>query len=301
MGRPHTPVPQAARPFLRSGRYAIVPVGLLGSIAAGLAWAEGSRSFAVAITASVGLFGVSAWLAPRPYSSAPAVLAIALLIWPIRHVVPVGLLVIVLATVIVALSARRMAKGRLPSDATPDNVRRAPDDAVGVGAEEFVRTFRELGYHQVGALSFRVFGFDVIETLMIGPNADRYAEVTDAAINVVSRFGHRTLLTRNSGMTALPPGVLASDLRGADPRELDSAHDRGIEEVSPWVSPDRIERDDFVERAIEEERRSLAWARTQGRRLVASTSGLGSGPLWERSDRATAIAAWLSNDPPAST
>lgn len=108
---------------------------------------------------------------------------------------------------------------RLPADLTSDTISVGPPDAVGAGAEEFILEFEKLGYEQVGTLTSRVGGHELVISILAGPDGDRYASVTDAAITVSSTFGSRSLVTRNSALSRLPPGMLDNPSRGASPED----------------------------------------------------------------------------------
>lgn len=299
MSRPQTPIPEPTRPLVRFLRLSIIPVGILASISAVLAVVVGLPGLAVVIGVTVGLFAASMWLIPRSYSTLPAAAGIGLITWYVRDLVPTGLLLWIVGLAVASLVVSVFGWERVPRSLIPESIERAPDDATGKGAERFSSEFEELGYRQVGALSFRVMRFDVIESIMIGPNRDRFAQVTDSVITVVSHFGDKSLLTRNSGLTGVPPSVLTNDLRGAEPHELDAAHDRALSEISRWAGPDPIDADTIVDRTIDEERQTIVWMRS-GAKVVVSRSGIGTGPLWDRSDREEAISAWLESVPPPS-
>lgn len=296
MRRPQTPIPQPAKRLFRVVRISIVPIGVLALVTAVLAVAVGLPGLGIVIGVTIGLFVVSVALIPRPYSVVPAAVAIGLIAWYTRNILPTGFLILIGGLAAASLVASVRWKW-VPRSLVPGNVTRAPDDAVGEGAERFLGEFEELGYRQVGALSFRTMGFDVIESIMIGPNRDRFAQVTDAVITVVSHFGERSLLTRNSGLTGVPSHVLTNDLRGAGPDELDAAHDRALDKISAWARPDPIDTDSIVDRTIDEERQTIEWMRSGGTKVIVSRSGLGSGPLWDRADRDESISAWLEGDP----
>lgn len=132
---------------------------------------------------------------------------------------------------------------RLPADLGSQTITTGPPDAVGVGAEEFIVEFERLGYEQVGSLTSPVGGHDLVISLMAGPGEDRYASVTDAVVTITSTFGSRSLVTRNSARSRMPPGMLDNPLRGAGPEELDAIHTAALALIAPYARPARRRED----------------------------------------------------------
>ena len=109
--------------------------------------------------------------------------------------------------------------GRTTHD--PTTLRRLDTDAADPGAATSIAEFEALGFGRIGALSFDPLpGKTVIATVMLGPQPDRYAVVTDLVLDIVSTFGARELVTRNSASIVLQHRCLVNDLRGAAPTEL---------------------------------------------------------------------------------
>ncbi len=181
----------------------------------------------------------------------------------------------------------------LPSDLTADTILAAAADAVGPGAERFVEEFAGIGYRQVGAYTFRAMGNEIVASVMRGPANDRYAIVTDAILTVTSRFGARSLVTRNSAVSRLPPFSLDNPLRGADPEELDRSHSEALAVVSPHARPDPLPVDGVAALAMEDERRTIGWIRTERAHLQPG-GGKGHGALASHPGADTLIFDWLT-------
>lgn len=251
------------------GRAMLAAAGILVVIL-GVAWVRGQTRAAPTVVAG---FGVLGFAAGKP------------VFWSVIGV-GFGLLM--------------LRRRRLPDELRPETIVEVAPDAIGDGAEGFVADFASLGYRQVGAIGFPTDGRRIVESVMIGPRGDRWAAVTDAVLAVESVFDHGRLVTRNSGMTALPPEWLDNPLRGADPAELDRSHSEVLSRLAGSAIPVRLDPDTTTALALEAERSAVAWSRASAR-PVTSRSGLGGGPLLERPDGAALIAAWMSgNRPPAS-
>jgi len=207
-----------------------------------------------------------------------------------------GILAAVLVVGWMALRA-----GRVVLD--PTTLRRLESDAADPGAATSIAEFEALGFERVGALSFDpVPGKTVIANVMLGPRDDRYAVVTDLVLEVISTFGERELVTRNSASLALQEACLANELRGAAPTELAEAHKSALDILAgQGLTPDRIRTELLLESHLELERRGLA--QLEGGRLRRTAdaffdSGLGTGPLdWSPASRRR-IDAWLGTAMP---
>ena len=186
--------------------------------------------------------------------------------------------------------------GRVVVDLT--TLRRLESDAVDPGAATSIAEFEALGFERLGALSFDpVPGKTVIANVMLGPRDDRYAVVTELALDVVSTFGERRLTTRNAASIALQHEFLTNDLRGAAPTELAEAHQTALDVLAArGLTPDRIHTEQLLDAHLELERRSLG--QLEGHRLRRTfdaffDSGLGAGTLDESPDSQRRIDAWL--------
>jgi hypothetical protein len=177
-----------------------------------------------------------------------------------------------------------------------------PEPAVDPEAEGCVAAFEALGFEQVGAYAFDPEPeHTVVATLLLGPTRDEYAVVTDLVLNVVSLFGPRLLITRNSASMSLPPEYLANDLRGAAVDELVESHRRGLELLrARGLTPGEIDGEGLVELQLSLERRCIDWGvRSRGKVLHALVrTGVGHGTLHERAS-GQRIDAWLAQASPA--
>lgn len=182
---------------------------------------------------------------------------------------------------------------RLPADLRSETIVLGPPDAVGAGAGDFIVEFERLGYRQVGALTGPVGGHELVISLMAGPDDDRYASVTDAVVTVTSTFGPRSLVTRNSARSRMPPGMLDNPLRGASPEELDAIHSEALALIAPHGRPDPLDAETITSRALDSERMHVEWARSQPTHLQPAGQA-DSGPLATHPSPEEPIAAWLS-------
>lgn len=181
---------------------------------------------------------------------------------------------------------------RLPADLTSDTVVETAADAVGEGAEDFVGQFVQLGYRQVGALTFRTQGHEIVESIMIGPEGDRYAMVTDAILAITSRFGSRSLVTRNSALSRMAPEMLDNPLQGGSPAELDTCHSEALALLAPHIRPEVVDAKAVTALAIIDEKRSIDWLRSLRTHLLPG-GGAGGGPLASHPSAEQLIDGWL--------
>ena len=295
MGRPHPPTPLPARRTIRAARLGLIPVIGVAIIAAVLAWAEGHRSLGGWIVVGIGLFGITVASLPRWYWVIPAAMGSGVVLWGVRDMIPSPITIMMAILVFVVLIRALFPPSGLPREMTPESIRRAPDDAIGEGSEEFIRAFEELGYTRIGAIAFPVMSYEILETIMIGPDRGRFAEVTDAVVTVISRFGDHLLVTRNSAVTTTPAHVLTNDVRGGAPHELDSEHDRALTVIASFANPDHLDPGTLVDHAIDQERATIEWMRSGGVKVVASRSGLGRGPLADDPQRVARIESWWTH------
>jgi hypothetical protein len=110
---------------------------------------------------------------------------------------------------------------------------RVGPDAVMPGAEGTVAEFEAEGFRRVGGYRARlpIWRKVVVGTVLAGPEGDRFAIVTDRVWEVVSRFGHRWLVTTSGGIVPLPNHMLRQVLARARPAELVRAHQVAFERV----------------------------------------------------------------------
>ena len=171
-----------------------------------------------------------------------------------------------------------------------------PAEGVDAGAQQDVDAFVTMGYSLAGTISFEVARTKTVRAnLMIGPGGDRYAVVTDLVLVIISVFGSKTLVSRNSAMASLLPSALANDLQGASAGELARSHQAALDLLAEHgLTPDRIDTSSLVETHMEREKQSIAAAAgTAKQRLQASLrSGAGEGPLTESATAHERLLAW---------
>jgi hypothetical protein len=298
VARPRLPLTSFERQKIHSARTIAVVLVVVGLAAAAIAASFGEVRFAAVVAAIPLLYAVNVlvaplrlfWLALLLNGLIPALVGY-LLGYPV-----LGVLVGVGVAGWLALSAVRGVQ------AVPDTLRPLPEPAVDPEAEGHVAAFEALGFEQVGAYAFDP-GPDltVIATLLLGPRRDEYAVVTDLVLNVVSVFGPRLLITRNSASMSLPPEYLANDLRGAAVDELVESHRRGLELLrARGLTPEEIDGEGLVGLQLSLERRCSDWGvQRRGKVLHALVrTGVGHGTLDEHAS-GQRIDAWLAQASPA--
>lgn len=193
---------------------------------------------------------------------------------------------------LVAAAAQNLV-GRVRVHLDTDLITPLPPGSAMPGADAFIRAFESEGWTHEGALSAPIKGLDVISTLMLSPDLRSFAEVTDVVIVVISDFeGGRSLVSRNSPVTNMPPAYLTNDLRGAPVHELVVAHDRALHILSAMgMHAFRLEGTHIPDRAIAGEQTVVDWHRRNPTRMSSSR---GTGPLDDSRRSAERIEAWRS-------
>ena len=148
--------------------------------------------------------------------------------------------------------------------------------AIMPGAEALAQQFVVEGFRVAGGYGCRIGGKRVLLTVMIGPQRDRLAVVTDKVWYVVSRFGQRTLVTGSSGAAPVPPGVLRQQIADGSPAELLHAHNAALTIVSGrMIRPDVFDTDEHaLDAVLEHEERAVAF---MGRAPVANALRMETG------------------------
>jgi hypothetical protein len=294
VARPRLPLTSFEREQLRPAYASAAVVSLLGLATAALALVTGNERIALLVLVVTGAYdlGILSVRLRIPWLTT-LLLAVAAFVCGVL----VGHPFVGVVAAVALAGWLVLGSSRLQLD--PSSVQPLESTAVDPEAAEHAAAFEALAFEQAGALSFvPAPGKTVIETLLIGPEGDRYAVVTDLVLNVVSSFGGRILVTRNSALATVPPDVLGNDLRGATPAELAAAHERALEILAArGLTPDRIRPEHLVEAHVAFERRCIEWATAgAGRRVVQSffSSGLGAGALDETSASGRRIDAWLA-------
>ncbi len=229
---------------------------------AGVAWIglglveDGETLAALRYMAGAASFSVATWVSP--YSIAFLVfLGLPILVLPVSP----GSSVIFTVIVVVAFGWLLWSTRR-PLKLDSETIVRAADDAVMPHAVPFVNEFSSIGWGQVGAVSILLRRVNVISSLLLSPDRTRCAQVTDVVIAITSKFsGGRTLVTRNSGGTALPTWSLANDLQGEKPMALVDAHDEALRTLADrGFRPRPFDLDDVVDFFLTEEKHHIAYA-----------------------------------------
>lgn len=286
--RPPVPVPRPARGWHRFLVLVLLVLSGMALVLVFLYWRAGAGWWSLAPVVPVVFFAVAVTGLTNPIRSSLGIVGCTTSAGSLVGESLIGLLVGL------AVAGWLMTRLRLPSDARPETVVEADRMAVGDGAERFVGEFSDLGYVQVGAIQFQAAGSTIVASVLVGPRRDRYSVVTDSAFAITSRFGPRSVVSRNSAMTRLPPGFLDNVLRGGSPAELDAAHDRALPSVTRVGVPDAVEPSTLVETVMADERASLAWAQERGRKVIGSLSGRGVGPLGDDRRSEERIEMWLT-------
>jgi hypothetical protein len=162
-------------------------------------------------------------------------------------------------------------------------------DAVMAGAEPLVQELANRGFRTIGGHRCRRGGPTIITTVMIGPDRDRLALVTDRVWEVGSRFDSRWLVTINTATSALPLDILRQWVRGGAPSDVARVHQSALEVLERTsVRPDRFSTDaEALESALAMEHRAIEFVRTASlaTSLRLEIQGPQAGVL--RGDRAT--------------
>jgi hypothetical protein len=113
--------------------------------------------------------------------------------------------------------------------------------ATMAGAEAAVAAFEAVGFRRIGGHRAQLGPHVIVVTVLIGEAGDRFAAVTERIVEVVSRFGDRTLVTTNRAQLPLPAGVLRQEIADSGPDELVSAHDVALRLLAAQEArPDRL-------------------------------------------------------------
>ena len=235
------------------------------------------------------------WLIGRLGASQRSILGIALLGaafallgFPIALVVGAAVVLFVAPLLARVIAVRQV--GRI-------TLEQLPQPAVMPGADVFVRLFAAEGFRVIGAFRFRTAGREVILTVLAGSENDRIAVVTDKVLQVVSRFGTRTLLTTNSAVAPVRGDVLRQHVDGGPP-ELSRAHDTALRVVARQVQPPDvfINDGDVMDAVRQMEERALAFIRDAPFRsaLRIETAAAPADALGDDPHSLDRIRAWLA-------
>jgi hypothetical protein len=207
---------------------------------------------------------------------------------------------LVLQLVLNAYRARTLGGLELqPVDVDPSA---AVSDAVMPGAEPLVQELSSRGFRTIGGHRCRPGGRTIITTVMVGPECDRMALVTDRVWEVASRFDSRWLVTINIATAPLPSDVLRQEVGGGAPSDVARAHQAALELLAgSSLRPDRFSTDaEVLTSALAMERRAIEFVRKAS--LATSLRMQIQGPpagMLRGGDRATGrrVDAWLRARP----
>lgn len=278
----HPPLPTAIRPVFWILRVFGSVVGLV-SLALVVWFAVEGQLASVPPVFGLGLaFAVLTWLPPTSRWHLPLLAALGLVVAVYLQDWWVG--AIVLAAVAWAVWSRRRV-GPLPKE-----LEVAETDAVMRNARRFVEAFEALRFAQVGAYRARIGPVRITVSLLLASDQESYASVTDAVIDMTSRFPDgRSLVTRNSNLHGLPDDVLANPAPGAKPAELVVSHQRALETLAEHGHfPTSLTAPELSQIAIDSELRMVEWMSGMARTPQPEDTAA----LWDRPDRAERIAAW---------
>lgn len=282
MRRNHPPLPSAIRPVYWILRTVGTIIGAASIVVAVLVSLQGRGAFAALILALGVSFAVLTWLPPTSRWHMPllAVLGVAVVVWH-RNWLIAALLFAAIAWS--AWSRRRI--GPLPGEFEITEV-----GAVMKNAGKFLDSFESLGFEQVGAYRARIGPVWITVSLLLSPDRESYASVTDAVLEVTSLFPDgRTLITRNSNLNALPERALINPLSGATPESLVAGHGRALETLAEHGHfPTPLTASELAQIAVDSELGTVEWMKEQRRARRPDDTAV----LWDRPDAAERIAAW---------
>ena len=230
--RRYPPVPKTARRIIWLGR-AISAIGLVIGVYVGMQLAsQGQTSRAFLILSLAAVYVLTTWvsaLSPLLWVSVGGMVLIFVVLEPN----------VISLTLVVAVAVLFWMRGKgQTSPIDPAGLRPVASDAVMPGAEGFVTQLTERGWRQAGAYAFDSKRASVTASVLVHPDLDRYADITDMVFGIESRFeGSRMLITLNTGHGSLPPNYLGNGLVGASPTELADAHQQALDILAPSTLP----------------------------------------------------------------
>ncbi len=255
---------------------------------------DGRPIKAIFLVAGAGGLAGGMWLSP--YAPALVVLLPASLIVFSFGVGWSAMSVLAVAGVLV-LALLRLSPVRLD----PDSVRAVSSDELPATVAASAARFVELGWSLVGGLHVDLMRRGLAAAILHAADGRSYAEAADTVFSITSLFADgRTLVTRSSGASSLPPEALENTHRGARADELTAAHAVALSRLAAeGVEPLPLRRETVVDLAIAQEKSAIRASAAQGRRLSMTLRGLG--PLDGSSESARRIAEWATaTSPPLS-
>jgi len=167
-------------------------------------------------------------------------------------------------------------------------------DSVMPGAEAFVTELLDADWRQAGAYAFDSQKTTVTVSVLVHPDLDRHAEITDMVFSIESRFqASRILITNSSGRAGLPPNYLTNDVFGATPAELAEAHQHALEILGGFeLEPEHVLEHTIVSEAMASEMETIEWSRENPSGGLFNFGG-GHGALDDSPSSKARIEAWL--------
>lgn len=281
------PLPRAARRTVWLAR-AISTVGLvIAALIAAIWLSEGNTGQALLVLGVAAAYALVTWLNPL----SPIFWVVVGVLSALFVLTDPGIVSITLAVALVVLFWMR---GRIQAPSL-SSLTPIFTDEVMAGAERWVGELTDLGWEHVGGYSFESAKVPVTVAVLLHPDADRHAVITDVVFAIESRYDDsRFLLTINSGRAALPPSYLPNIVRGT-PGDLAASHTRAIEIlVSHGVTPQQLDPEAVVEEALASEVETTEWNALRGGGGGMFNFGAGPGEIDESAVSAIRIENWLA-------
>lgn len=285
-GDRHPPLPQSAQRIVWLARVASTAGLALGVYLATRLVAHGDTVQALLVLAIAGAYAISTWVNPlSPWLWVALGVLAGLFV-----LIDTGVVSITLAIALVVLFWMR---GRLQAPSV-SSLTPIFTDEVMPGAARFVAELTDLGWEHVGGYAFESENAPVTAAVMLHPDGDRYAAITDMVYAIESRFDDaRILLTINSGRASLPPVYLTNVVKGS-PTELAESHQHAVDLLAAQgLTPLRLDREAVVEEALASEVETLEWHARHGSGGLFNFGG-GAGELDDSAISATRIDTWLA-------
>ena len=288
--RKYPPLPQSARPVLWLVRALSSLAMILGVYLAVQLASRGDTLSAILFLAISIAFVLATWmnpLSPLLWVGIGAMVTVLVILDP-------GVISITLAiTAAVMFWIRGMKQGS-PVEAA--SLRPIEPDSVMNGAQPFVTELLESGWRQAGAYAFDSRRKAVTVSVLVHPNLDRHAEITDIVFSIESRFqDSRILISNSSGRTAWPPSYLTNDVFGASPAELAEAHQRALDLLAEYdLEPQHVLEHTIVSEAMASEMETIEWSQENPSGGLFNFGG-GADPLDDSPASKERIEAWLES------
>ena len=280
------PLPRSAQRIVWLARAASTAGLAFGVYLAVRLAAHGATAPAMLVLAIAGAYAISTWLNPL---SPLMWIALAVLagLFVISDQGPIS---ITLAVALVVLFWLR-SRPQLPSISSLTPIF---TDDVMPRAATLVAELTDQGWERVGGYAFQSGRTPVTAAVLLHPDCDRYAAITDLVYAIESRFDDaKVLLTINSGRASLPPFYLANVVKGS-PTDLAAGHQQAVELLSErGLTPLLLDPEAVVEEALASEVETLEWGARHGRGGLFNF-GEGTGELDDSAISATRIETWLA-------